>query len=68
MGVRVTIDPERCQGHCRCVTSAPDLFEADEMGFGQVIGDGTVSAEQVERAKLAVNNCPEYAVEIIDGD
>jgi ferredoxin len=47
------------------VLAAPDLFEADDMGFGQVIGDGSINAEQVERAKLAVNNCPEYAVELI---
>ena len=66
--MRVTIDSDRCQGHCRCVALAPDLFEADEMGYGQVIGDGAVNADQVERARLAVNNCPEYAVELLDGD
>jgi ferredoxin len=62
----VTIDSERCQGHCRCVSLAPDLFDADDMGYGVVIGDGSVQPEQVERARLAVNNCPEYAVELID--
>ena len=64
--MRVTIDAERCQGHCRCVSLAPDLFDADDMGYGVVIGDGSVTPEQVERARLAVNNCPEYAVELID--
>jgi ferredoxin len=64
--MRVTIDPERCQGHCRCVAVAPDLFDADELGYGKVIGDGTVTDEQRARAQLAVNNCPEYAVELID--
>jgi ferredoxin len=63
---QVRIDPERCQGHLRCVAIAEDLFEADDLGFGQVIGDGTVSAEQHERAQLAVNNCPEYAVMLDD--
>jgi ferredoxin len=63
----VRIDADRCQGHCRCVSVAPDLFDADEMGYGQVIGDGAVRDEaQRERAQLAVNNCPEYAVELID--
>jgi ferredoxin len=46
------------------VSLAPDLFDADDMGYGHVIGDGTVTEEQVERAQLAVNNCPEYAIEI----
>ena len=64
--MRVRIDPDRCQGHCRCVSLAPDLFDADDMGYGQVIGDGSVSDEQRERAQLAVNNCPEYAVELVD--
>lgn len=41
---------------------APDLFDADELGYGQVIGDGTVAPDQTERAQLAVNNCPEYAI------
>lgn len=45
---------------------APDLFDADEMGYGVVIGDGHVSDEQRERARLAVNNCPEYAVILED--
>ena len=64
--MRVVIDDERCQGHCRCVVLAPDLFDADDMGYGKVIGDGTVTDEQRERAQLAVNNCPEYAVELLD--
>ena len=64
--MRVRIDPDRCQGHCRCVAVAPDLFDSDDMGYGVVIGDGTVSEQQRERAQLAVNNCPEYAVELID--
>lgn len=59
---RVSIDPERCQGHCRCVAIAEDLFAADDLGYGKVIGNGTVSEAQLERAQLAVNNCPEYAI------
>jgi ferredoxin len=64
--MRVAIDPDRCQGHCRCVAVAPDLFDADDMGYGQVIGKGIVTDENGERAQLAVNNCPEYAVELVD--
>ena len=28
---RVTVDADRCTGHGRCYTLAPDVFDADEM-------------------------------------
>ena len=63
--MRVLIDPERCQGHGRCYDLAPSLFGDDEEGYGQVLGDGTVSPEQEREARLAVVNCPEHAIEVI---
>jgi ferredoxin len=62
--VKVQIDPERCQGHGRCYDLAPSLFGDDEEGYGQVLGDGTVSPEQEREARLAVVNCPEHAIEV----
>jgi ferredoxin len=41
---------------------APELFDVDDYGNAVVIGDGTVSPELIERAKLAVANCPEFAI------
>ena len=63
--MKVRIDPERCQGHGRCYDLAPSLFGDDEEGYGQVLGDGTVSPEQEREARLAVVNCPEHAIEVI---
>jgi ferredoxin len=60
--VRVTIDSERCQGHGRCFSLAPDLFDSDELGNGVVLGDGTVPPGDEALARLAVANCPEGAV------
>ena len=62
--MRVTIDHDRCQGHGRCFTIAPHLFESDELGSGVVIGDGVVPASEEHLATLAVANCPEGAVQI----
>ena len=62
--MKVQIDPERCQGHGRCYDLAPDLFGDDEEGYGQVLGDGTVSPDQERDARLAVVNCPEHAIEV----
>jgi len=62
----VHVDHERCQGHNRCAAIAPDLFEIDDYGTAHVVGDGTVPAGRERPARLAVANCPEYAVSISD--
>jgi ferredoxin len=62
--MKVIIDSEKCQGHGRCFSLAPALFDSDDLGQGVVIGDGDVSPDQAENARLAQENCPEYAIEI----
>ena len=62
--MKVSIDSEKCQGHGRCFSLAPALFDSDDLGQGVVIGDGDVSPDQEENARLAQENCPEYAIEI----
>ena len=57
--MKVHVDEERCQGHGRCYALAPELFEPDDLGNGQAIGDGTVPAELRTKARLAAANCPE---------
>ncbi|NCZ69995.1 MAG: ferredoxin [Actinobacteria bacterium] len=57
---RVAIRRPKC--HNRCYALAPELFDVDDYGNAVVIGDGTVSPELIERAKLAVANCPEFAI------
>ncbi|MEV0617773.1 ferredoxin [Nonomuraea sp. NPDC050404] len=61
--MKLRIDPERCQGHGRCYDLAPGVFTADDEGYGQVIGDGTVPQDQEHPARLAVSNCPERAID-----
>ena len=64
--MKVQINSERCQGHGRCYDLAPGLFGEDEEGFGQVLGDGVVPPGLEGEARLAVANCPERAVEIVE--
>lgn len=66
--MRVHVDSERCQGHNRCYAIAPDLFEVDDLGFAHEVGDGTVPAGLEDQARLAVANCPEYAIELTEED
>jgi ferredoxin len=64
--MRVEVDTELCQGHNRCYALAPELFDVDDYGTAIVVGDGTVPAELTEKAELAVANCPEYAIKLIE--
>ena len=61
------VDPGKCQGHNRCYSLAPELFEVDDYGYATAAGDGAVPSDLEDKAKLAAANCPEYAVLIEDG-
>ena len=64
--MRVRINSQLCQGHGRCYDLAPSLFGDDDEGYGQVLGDGIVPPGKEQDARLAVANCPERAVELIE--
>ena len=67
--MRVEVNPELCQGHNRCYVLAPELFDVDDYGNAVVIGDGEVAPGLEDKARLAVANCPEYAITIAgEGD
>jgi len=58
---RVWIDADRCTGHGRCYTLAPDVFDADEFGHSVVLVED-VSGELEAQAVAAERNCPEGAI------
>jgi ferredoxin len=62
--MRVHVDPERCQGHNRCYSIAPELFDIDDLGNAHEVGDGVVPPGLEEKAQLAVANCPEFAISV----
>ena len=64
--MRLVIDDEKCEGHGRCYSIAKELFEPDDIGNGVVIGDGVVPVELEHEARLAVENCPELAITIVE--
>lgn len=61
--MRVSVDPDLCQGHNRCYALAPELFEIDDFGQSTAIVDN-VPPELQDKARLAVANCPEFAISI----
>jgi ferredoxin len=64
--MRVWVDEDTCQGHSRCYALAPELFDVDDEGFAHVLIDGDVPAELEDKAALAVANCPERAIKVLD--
>ena len=65
-GLTVRVDRDRCQGHSRCHALAPELFEIDDYGYSREVGDGSVPPGLEGKARLAVTNCPEHAVTIVE--
>lgn len=61
--MKIRIDSEACTGHGRCYAVAPELFEADDSGYGQVIEED-VAPEREADARRAVASCPERAISI----
>jgi ferredoxin len=64
--LKVHVDQEKCQGHARCKSLAPELFNLDEFGNAHEIGDGTVPAGLEDKAWLAQSNCPEIAIVVTE--
>jgi len=63
--MRAFIDPERCEGHLRCMLLAPEIFDSDEIGHALVIAD-PVPADDEAAARRAAANCPQRAITLDD--
>jgi ferredoxin len=59
--VTLTVDPERCQGHGRCVLINPALFDINDEGIAVVLAPQPFGAA-VADAERAIGNCPEQAI------
>lgn len=61
----VTIDGKKCQGHGRCALIAPQIFDVDDDGVGQVLVD-EVASDDLEDTHDAVLGCPENAITLTE--
>lgn len=62
--MHIVFDRDKCQGHGRCYALAPELFDADDEGYSVVLVSGELTDEQLAQARLAADNCPEYALSV----
>lgn len=61
--MRVTVDAHLCSGHGRCYVLSPELFTSDDDGYCAERGTSwDVPAGLEDRARLAVDSCPEGAI------
>jgi ferredoxin len=60
------VDPDKCEGHNRCFSLAPELFEVDEFGIAATKNNGEVPKGMEDKADLAIANCPEFAISILE--
>jgi ferredoxin len=63
--MRIRLDSDACQGHGRCYSLAPDIFDADDFGHC-VLLTAHVPTEREHDARSAVENCPEQALFLED--
>ena len=61
--MKVELNRGVCSGHGRCYVLAPDVFEADDDGYG-VPKFNVVPADLEAQALAAATNCPEDAIKI----
>ena len=52
--------------HSRCYALAPALVDVDDLGNAFELNDGVVPAGMEEKAQLIIDNCPEFAIAVIE--
>lgn len=57
------IDTDLCAGHGRCYAVAPESFEADDNGYGVVLGRDERERSADDIADI-IASCPEEAISI----
>lgn len=62
--MRIIFDRGSCVGHNRCYLLAPALFDVDDEGYAVPLVEGEVPPELESVARLAADNCPEFAITI----
>ena len=64
--MKLVLDTDRCQGHGRCYTLAADVAGSDEDGYPVLLHD-ELDPALAAAAEVAVENCPEQALRLTDG-
>ena len=63
--MKVQVDRETCQGHNRCSMACPEIYKIDNEGYAYVEVE-EIPKELEERARRAIETCPENAIAMIE--
>lgn len=61
--MKVAVDENRCQGHARCWSICPEVFELDDEGHA-FVSITEVPADLEDKVRNAQRNCPENAITV----
>ncbi|MGD1349056.1 ferredoxin [Mycobacterium seoulense] len=64
--MRVAVNPQRCRGHARCLTIAPNAFEFLDLEDRAVASQNGIALEDKDLIRRAEQECPERAIKIDD--
>jgi ferredoxin len=62
--MKLFLDTTACQGYGLCLQAAPALVDLDDSGYAELIGDGTVPADERNNAHDAASSCPARALRV----
>ncbi len=63
--VKIVLDAQRCTGHGRCYSLAPELFDSDDEGHSIVLTPEVPDGLEGQ-ARLAAENCPETCISLLE--
>ncbi len=63
--MKIKVETDRCVGHARCNTIAPELLTLNDMGYSNV-DCRDVPAEMEALARRAAKACPEGIITLIE--
>lgn len=63
--MKVVVDPDRCEGHARCVELAPEIFALDADGYSRVILESPAESLR-PKVEAAVRLCPRQAIMLLE--
>jgi ferredoxin len=65
--MKLAVDAQKCSGHGRCYTVAPELLEPDDDGFVTIRGSAVdLPPGSAADARKAADWCPEGAITLTD--
>ena len=64
--MKIEVDQDACEGHNRCFSLAAELFDVADYGTATALNGGVVAEGMEDKAHLAIANCPEHAISIVD--